>query len=49
MLICKYFFSYRWDIRDASKKPAITRSAHNGEVYSVDLNTYSSYLFLSGG
>jgi len=27
----------------------ITKQAHNGEVFSVDLNPFSAYLMLSGG
>lgn len=27
----------------------ITRKAHNGEVYSVDFNSKSEFLLLSGG
>lgn len=45
----QYLLIFRWDIREIGKKPSITKQAHNGEVYSVDLNKFSAYLMLSGG
>lgn len=39
----------RWDIRSAEDRPQLSRKAHNGEVYSLDFNSRSEFLLLSGG
>ena len=39
----------RWDIRSGEERPLVSRKAHNGEVYSLDFNSKSEFLLLSGG
>ncbi len=38
-----------YDIRENTSRPSITKTAHNGEVYSLDFNPFSQNLLLSGG
>lgn len=47
--VCNDKEIYRWDTRNNEGKPALTRKAHSGEVYSVDFNRKSPHLLLSGG
>ena len=38
-----------YDMRENTSKPAITKTAHNGEIYSLDFNRFAQNLLLSGG